>query len=90
MVHFTRRGDGGRQRLTVRSARATRGHRLVVTYPDRTRRVHDFPDDASLYRGTVNVQATLTREGWEPVRPPAHGWRSQLDRARQFPAGARV
>lgn len=46
----------------------------------------DFPDDAALYRGTVDVQATLTREGWEPVQRPSHGWPSHPDRTRQFPA----
>ena len=88
MVHFIRRGTGGRQRLTVRSFRATHGHRLIVTHPDRTRRVLDFPDDAALYRGTVDVQATLTREGWEPVPRPPRGWANHFDRARQFPAAA--
>ena len=84
MVHFARRGVGGPERLTVRSAPAARGHRLVVTYPDRTRRVIDFTDDAALYRGTVDVQAALTREGWEPVRRPPTRWPSHLDRARHF------
>ncbi len=70
MVYFARRRFGRRQRLTVRTAPALHGHRVVVRHPDGRRVVYDFPDYSARYLGTVAIQADLLRDGWRPVRPP--------------------
>ena len=63
MVHFARRRFGRAERLTVRTAPALRGHRIVVRHPDGRRVVHDFPDYSARYLGTVAIQAELLRDG---------------------------
>ena len=77
MVHFARHRFGRRQRLTVRTAPALHGHRIVVSHPDGRRVVYDFPDYSARYLGTIAIQADLLRDGWRPVRPP----RRQTDAA---------
>lgn len=68
MVRFVNRRFQERRRLTVRRVRSRDGYRLVVTYPDGLRRLHTFPDDATLVAGTAALQAQLAAEGWEPLR----------------------
>ena len=61
---------GRRERLTVRTAPALRGHRVIVSHPDGQRVVYDFPDYSARYLGTVAIRTDLLRDGWRPVRPP--------------------
>ena len=90
MVHFSNPRLRGTRRLTVHSAHVSDGYRLILKYPDGRRHAHHFSDDKSLYQGTVEVQAALTREGWQPCRPASGGWLSHFARARHFPKFARI
>lgn len=83
MVHFARRRFGRAERLTVRTAPALRGHRIVVRHPDGRRIVHDFPDYSARYLGTIAIQAELLRDGWRPVGAPG-------ERATAAPCGRPV
>ena len=83
MVQFSNPRLGPRQRLTVWTAPSPDGYRLIVSYPDGLRRIHYFADHSALYNGTVEIQATLTKDGWEPVRPPFPRWRSCRLRGRR-------
>ena len=90
MVYFSNFRLGGTRHLTVHSARASDGYRLIVKYPDDRQRVHHFSDDTSLYQGTVEVQAALTHKGWQPCRPASGDWLSHFTRAQHFPKFARI
>ena len=71
MVQFVNRRTKVRRKLTVRRLRSRHGFRLVVAYPDGLRRLHTFPDDASLLAGVSALQAELAAKGWEPLHRPA-------------------
>ena len=75
MVRFVQGRSPDRRLLTVRRVPSRSGCRLLVTYPDRPRRLYSFPDESALAAGTSALQAELTAEGWEPLRRPAPRWR---------------
>ena len=85
MVHFVRHQADDLQRLTVRAMEARQGHRVIVTYPNGRKVVHNFPDDATRNRGTSALQIALTRSGWQPIKRPPRQWLGHSSRSHQFP-----
>ena len=70
MVAFTRLQSAQRQHLTIHAREwRTGAFRLIVAYPNGLRKVHCFSTDSALLNGTMALQAELTANGWNAVRP---------------------
>ena len=70
MVAFTRLQSAQRQHLTIHAREWSNGGlRLIVAYPKGLRKVHCFSTDSALLNGTMALQAELTANGWNAVRP---------------------
>ena len=70
MVAFTRRQSAQRQHLTIHAREwSNGGSRLIVAYPNGLRKVHCFATDSALLNGTMALQAELTANGWDAIRP---------------------
>ena len=61
------------------------GHRVVVTYPDGRKVIHNFPDDSARNRGTSALQIALIQSGWKPIKRPPCQWLSHSLKSNQFP-----
>ncbi len=90
MVHFFNPRLGATGRLTVCSALASNGYRVIIKYPGNLRRVHHFPDDKSLHQGTIRIQTALTREGWQPCGLNSGSGLNHFTRKQHFPRFARI
>ena len=70
MVAFTRLESAQRQHLTIHAREwSNGGFRLIVAYPNGLRKIHCFATDSALLDGTMALQAELTANGWDAVRP---------------------
>ena len=70
MVAFTRLQSSQRQHLTVHTRNwSNGGFRLIVAYPNGLRKIHCFGNNSALLNGTMALQAELTANGWNAVRP---------------------
>ena len=81
MVAFTRRQSAQRQHLTIHAREwSNGGSRLIVAYPNGLRKVHCFATDSALLNGTMALQAELTANGWDAVRPlkPSSNMRPEI------------
>ena len=70
MVAFTRLQSSQRQHLTIHTRNwSNGGFRLIVAYPNGLRKIHCFGSNLALVNGTMALQAELTANGRNAVRP---------------------